>query len=474
MIAAMPENVVPDTVGGLVLAAGKGTRMHSLKPKVLHELLGEPMLWYVHQALQPLLGEKYWTVLGFGAEQVLARLPDVAQRHVLQPQQLGTGHALQCAWPTLREAGLSHVLVVNGDTPLVPPAALANLVHVALEAGASVAFLSIILNDPAAFGRVVRHSDGEVAAIVEAKDYDRAKYGYPTGEINAGIYLLQLDLVEPLLQQLGNNNRSGEFYITDLIGLAKAAGHTVLAENVSAEGMDPQDAILYLGINGPAELVTAEEYLRRGIASAWAARHVLLRSPDLVRIGPRVLLQPGAELHGPCEVYGQSHIAQGALVMSHCWIKDALLDAGAVLHPFSHVEQAHLHAGAVAGPYARLRPGAVMEQGSRVGNFVEMKKARLGPHAKASHLTYLGDAEIGAGTNIGAGTITCNYDGTRKHLTKIGEHVFIGSNTALVAPVQVGDRALVGAGSVITDDVPEDTLALARGRQVIKSKKPAP
>ncbi|AGW12554.1 putative Bifunctional protein glmU [Megalodesulfovibrio gigas DSM 1382 = ATCC 19364] len=464
---------LPNSVGGLVLAAGKGTRMHSAKPKVLHELLDEPMLWHVHQALEPLLAHRFWTVLGFGADQVCKRLPEVTARCVLQHEQLGTGHALQCAWETLRAASLTHVLVVNGDTPLVPPQALSKMVHVALEEKAAVAFLSITLNDPRSFGRVVRSCNGDVAAIVEAKDYDRTRFGYPTGEINAGIYLLQLDAVGPLLGQLGNNNRSGEYYITDLVGLAKAAGHVVLAENVSAEGMDPEDAILYLGINAPAELVAAEEHMRRCIVTRWAAENVLIRSPDLVRIGPRVQLTPGAEIHGPCELYGQTTLARGALVMSHCWVKDATLESDTTLHPFSHVERAHLHSGAAAGPFARLRPGAVLEQGSRVGNFVEMKKARLGRNAKAGHLTYLGDAEIGPDTNIGAGTITCNYDGARKHLTKIGENVFIGSNTALVAPVHVGDRALVAAGSVITDDVPADALALARGRQVLKSKKPA-
>ncbi|WP_460033177.1 bifunctional UDP-N-acetylglucosamine diphosphorylase/glucosamine-1-phosphate N-acetyltransferase GlmU [Megalodesulfovibrio paquesii] len=463
---------MPESIGGLVLAAGKGTRMHSSMPKVLHPILGEPMLWHVLEALAPLLGERLWTVLGFGADQVLARMPNLAEASILQQEQLGTGHALQCAWATLKASGLTHVLVINGDTPLVPPAALARMVNIALEERAAVAFLSITLNDPGSFGRVVRHPNGEVAAIVEAKDYDRARHGYPTGEINAGIYLLEIATVDTLLSQLTNANRSGEYYITDLIGLAKAAGLTVLAENVSAEGICPQDAVRFLGVNSPAELVAAEECMRESIVCCWAARNVLIRSPGMVRIGPRVILEPGAELHGPCELYGETRIAKGALVMSHCWLNHVELESGCVLHPFSHAEHAHLHAGAQAGPYARLRPGAVLEHNSRVGNFVELKKTRLGQGAKASHLTYLGDTVVGAGTNIGAGTITCNYDGTHKHLTTIQDNVFIGSNTALVAPVTIGEGALVGAGSVITEDVPAGSLALARGRQVIKSRKP--
>lgn len=227
----------------------------------------------------------------------------------------------------------------------------------------------------------------------------------------------------------------------------------------------------YLGINSPRELVTAEEILRRRIVDEHLDAGVVVRAAESVRIGPEVRVAPGVELCGPLELYGRTSIAAGASLASHCVVTDAVIGENAVIHAFSHLEKARVDAGCQVGPYARLRPGAIMEEGSRVGNFVEMKKAVLGPGAKASHLTYLGDAEIGAGSNIGAGTITCNYDGVRKHKTVIGQRAFIGSNSALVAPVTIGADALVGAGSVITSDVPDGMLALGRGRQVVKPRK---
>ena len=305
---------------------------------------------------------------------------------------------------------------------------------------------------------------GQGVTIVEAKDFDPAVHGEATGEINAGVYRLRLETVAPLLARLSNANKSGEYYITDLVGLAQEAGLSVLPVN---RGGDEA----YLGINCPRELVAAEEILRRRIVENHLDAGVVIRAGESVRIGPEVAIGPGADLCGPLEIYGRSAIGAGTTIASHCRIEDADLEPGVTVHSFCHIAQARVASGCLVGPYARLRPGAVMAEGSHVGNFVEMKKAVLGPGAKANHLTYLGDAEIGAGTNIGAGTITCNYDGVRKHKTVIGEKAFIGSNTALVAPVTIGDGALVGAESVITSDVPQGALALRRGRQVTKPRK---
>ncbi len=441
----------------LVLAAGKGTRMQSDRPKVLHTLVGEPMLWYVFKALEIMPPEDVLAVIGHEASQVRDAFQDFGGTWVEQVEQRGTGHALRVAWEYVAASGAEACLVVNGDTPLVSGHALAMLDNACRDQGADLAFLSVPLSDPGAFGRVVRAEDGSVAAIVEAKDFDPSVHGPATGEINAGIYWLRLESVGPLLDKLSDDNAGGEFYITDLVGLAVEAGLKVMAE--------ARDEAHLLGVNSPAEMAWAEELVRANINAAWMERGVTMHRPSLVSIGPRARLSPGVELTGPCEIYGASVVEAGALLESGLWMRDSAVRAGAHVRPFCHLEGADVGPGCVVGPFARLRPGAVMEDGSRVGNFVEMKKSRLGPGAKANHLTYLGDAEIGAGSNIGAGTITCNYDGVRKHPTVLGENVFVGSNTALVAPVTVGDGAVIGAGSVITKDVEPGMLAVTRSPQ---------
>ncbi len=446
-----------NTIGALVLAAGKGTRMHSDKPKVLQELLGEPMLRYVFTALDPIFGDGIWTVIGHGADSIRTAFADEDRHFVLQAEQLGTGHALQVAWQSLIDAGISRVLVVNGDTPLLPQARLMAFMKEVVDRDADVGFMTLTLADPASFGRVVRHN-GEVAAIVEAKDFDENLHGQEPNEINAGIYLLKVETVSPLLDKLQNTNKSGEYYITDLVELAVARRMRVCGVDC---GQDPH----LLGINNPAELVRSESLLRTNLVLEWLEQGVMIHAPETVRIGPMVYLEPGAVLHGPCELYGRSEVLRGAVVQSHVWMRDSVVAEGAEIRQFSHLEGAEVGQDCIAGPYARLRPGAVMERGSRVGNFVEMKKSVLGEKSKANHFTYLGDTEVGEGVNIGAGTITCNYDGVNKHRTVIEDGAFIGSNTALVAPVTVGKGSLVGAGSVITKDVPENSLAVARGTQ---------
>ncbi|MBA4357361.1 MAG: UDP-N-acetylglucosamine diphosphorylase/glucosamine-1-phosphate N-acetyltransferase [Desulfovibrio sp.] len=440
----------------VILAAGKGTRMHSDKPKVLQPLLGETMLRYVADTAQA-VAANVLTVVGHGQELVRMAHPDLAAGFVLQEEQNGTGHALQVAWERVRASGASHCLVLNGDTPLVTPEALEDLLHTASE-GADVAFLSALLPQAGAFGRVLRGSDGEVLGIVEAKDYDPERHGPDTGEVNTGLFCLGVNTVENFLFSLTNANRAGELYITDLVGLAVEGGLNVHA-------LRREDASELMGINSPLELAAAEERLRADIVARLLASGCLIHQPGSVVVGPRAVVEPGAELTGPCRILGASKIARGARVGAFSQLQDSVLEAGAWVREFCHLESARLSGGSIAGPYARLRPGAVLMQDARVGNFVEMKKSVLGPGAKASHLTYLGDTEVGAHANIGAGTITCNYDGANKHQTVIGAGAFIGSNTALVAPVRVGENALVGAGSVITKDVPDSALGIARARQ---------
>lgn len=460
LVSDVDDLFIPDFVprtGAVILAAGKGTRMHSDTPKVLLRMLEEPMLRYVYDGLDALPLNRCWTVVGHGADQVREAFPDRVPDFVEQNEQLGTGHALRIAWPLVTAASLDYVLVINGDTPLAPAEALGDFLSQSIREQADIAFISLALPDPGALGRVLRRS-GQVAAVVEAKDFDEVEHGPEPNEINAGIYCLKVSAVTELLPLLSDNNKSGEFYITDLIGLAADRGLSVFGHN---RGEDPN----LLGINTPAELVRSEELIRVRIVEAHLNAGVIIRYPRSVRIGPDVRLEPGVDITGPCEMYGRIDIASGARIASHCRLADSVVAEGAEIRSFCHIEGARLGPGAVAGPYARLRPGALLEEAAHVGNFVEMKKARLGKGAKASHLTYLGDAEIGAGANIGAGTITCNYDGKNKHTTRIGEGAFIGSNTALVAPVSVGDGALVGAGSVITKNVPEGRLGLSRAPQ---------
>ncbi|WP_027183651.1 bifunctional UDP-N-acetylglucosamine diphosphorylase/glucosamine-1-phosphate N-acetyltransferase GlmU [Desulfovibrio inopinatus] len=454
-----------ENIACLILAAGKGTRMYSEDPKVLRPLLGHPMLYYVYRALEPIFGEDILTVVGFGRERMEKAFPEKIDRFVMQEKQLGTGHAFSCSFDALKATGAEYCLVMNGDTPLALTETLEDFLDDTMASQADIAFLSLTLDDPGAYGRVIRGKNDSVQAIIELKDYDVHVHGPETGEINSGIYLLRLDAVAPLLKELSNENKSGEYYITDLIGLGVKHGLRV-------DGIACGSDEFLLGVNSPRELLEAELVLQQFINETLVDKGVILRNPGQVRIGPDVIVAPGVDITGPCEIYGTTEIRQGAIVESNVVILDSLLDKRSHVRSFSHLEKAVLGESAVAGPFARLRPGAVLKENVRVGNFVEVKKSVLAKGVKAGHLTYLGDADIGENTNIGAGTITCNYDGKNKHKTIIGKEAFIGSNTAFVAPVKIGDQTLVGAGSVITKDVDAHALAVGRSRQVnLKRRK---
>lgn len=459
-------------ISALILAAGKGTRMPSPRPKVLQTLLGETMLTLVTATLAGMPRvNSIFTLVGNEADMVSAEAAHTAERLgirtacIRQEQQLGTGHALMTAMPFLEGDG--HVLVVNGDAPLITPDVLNRFLDAA--DGADVAFLSLVLDDAGAYGRVVRDS-GRVRAIVEAKDFDPALYGplEEAHEVNTGIYFFSLPAVRRLLPSLTRSNRSGEYYITDLVSLGLAAGMDV--RGIRAEGEGCEGSAL-LGVNTPAELAVAEDILTRRRCGELLASGVILHSPSSVRVSPLSIVEKGTEIFGPCDICGSSVIQSGARILSHCVLRNAVIAGGTEIREFCHIENAEVRSGAIVGPYARLRPQALVDEDAHVGNFVELKKTHLGRGSKANHLTYLGDAEIGPGVNLGAGTITCNYDGRNKFRTVIGKDCFIGSNTALVAPVCVGDGALVGAGSVIVEDVPAGKLALGRGRQVIKDRR---
>ncbi len=461
-----------NTVDALILAAGKGTRMRSDRPKVLQTLLGESMFSIVCGVLHDVPEiRSLHAVVGHEAELVMKEADAVSANLsrkvacIVQNEQLGTGHALMTALPALHDP--DKLLVINGDSPLITADLLRFFIREAEQS--DIAFLSLDLEDAGRYGRVVR-KDGKPVAIVEAKDFDEAVHGplEEAHEVNSGIWLLSLESVRSLLPCLTNANKSGEYYLTDIVSLGAEKGCAVLG--ICADAVHAEKNAL-LGVNTPAELAGAELLLQQRRNSGLLSSGVILHSPESIRIGPSAEIAPGAEIFGPAEIYGKSQIGKGAVVRSHCVLKNAAVSSNAEIREFCHIERAVICENAIVGPFARLREGTTVGESAHVGDFVELKKTHLGKGSKANHLSYLGDAEIGSNVNIGAGTITCNYDGKNKHRTEIGDNSFIGSNSAIVAPVSVGRDSLIGAGSVITEDVPEGMLALGRGRQVNKDRR---
>ncbi|GJD49986.1 Bifunctional protein GlmU [Methylobacterium crusticola] len=424
----------------VVLAAGKGTRMRSDLPKVLHPLAGRPMIGHVLAAVAEAGATRIAVVTEPGRADVAAAVEAAAPGAAVFPQaeRLGTAHAVLAARPAL-EAGADDVVVAFGDTPLVTAATLARL-RAPLAEGAAVAVLAFEAADPTGYGRVLVE-DGRVAAIREEKDASPAERRVTLS--NAGLMALSGGLALDLLSRIRDANAAGEYYLTDAVGLAVADGHRVaVVEVAEAEAQ---------GINDRVQLSLAEATLQAALRRRAMLAGATLIAPETVFLSHDTVLGR--------DVVVEPHVVFGPGVT---------VGDGCTIHAFSHLEQARLAAGVQVGPYARLRPGAVLETGARIGNFVEVKNAAIGAGAKVNHLSYVGDAEVGARANLGAGTITCNYDGVNKHRTVIGAGAFVGSNSALVAPVTIGAGAFVGSGSVVTDDVPPDALALGRGRQVNK------
>lgn len=441
----------------LVLAAGKGTRMHSPLPKVLHQLLDKPMLWYILETLDRIFASRQILVAGHGYEQVKQSMVSRKLELVYQSQQLGTGHALQEAWPAVKESGLEWLLVINGDTPLVSAEHLCTLLEHLKNQDADMGFITLSMPDPGSYGRVLRQAGGEPLAIIEAKDFDPATHGHDVYEVNSGIYAFKTLSLQRILFQLDADNAQKEFYITQLVSLAAREGMRVTAVNAG-------DCPELLGINTPGELLRQEERIRAAIVDKHIEKGVYIRTKDSVRIGAGVQIGPGAEVTGPAEIYGRTRLASGCRIASNCYIQDSFIGEAHVFS-FSHIEKSVIGDKTKIGPFARLRPGAEVHEKAAVGNFVEIKNSSVGSGSKINHLSYIGDTWIGRSANVGAGTITCNYDGREKHRTTIGDGVFVGSNTALVAPVCLHKNSMVGAGSTITRDVSEGSLSIARARQ---------
>lgn len=422
-------------IAAVILAAGKGTRMKSARPKVLHEVGNLSLIGHILAALTPMAPDRLAVVVGPDMEMLSDAVAPVPT--AVQHDRLGTADAVKAARDLLSDFTEGTVFVLFGDTPFIAPDTL-QAMKAARESGAGVVVLGFEPADPGAYGRLIVDPDGQLQQIVEFKDADAATRAVTL--CNSGVMAIAADRLFDLVDRIDNNNSKGEYYLTDIVAMAREDGldcRVILA----------QEAEL-LGINSRAELAGAE--------AQWQGR------------ARQAAMDGGATLLDPATVYFSWDTVLG---------RDVIIGQNTVFGPgvqvaddveikaFSHLEGCRIESGAVIGPYARLRPGAVLEEGAKVGNFVEVKNATLGAGAKANHLSYVGDADIGAKANIGAGTITCNYDGYLKHRTTVGSEAFIGSNTALVAPVTIGERATVGAGSTVTKDVADDALAVARGEQ---------
>jgi bifunctional UDP-N-acetylglucosamine pyrophosphorylase/glucosamine-1-phosphate N-acetyltransferase len=450
------------TLSIVIMAAGKGTRMKSSRPKVLHKLAGQPMLSHVIATTSTLKADQQVVITGHGAEQVettMAAAFSLAPLHfVRQEPQLGTGHAVQQAVPVLPDGGIT--LILNGDTPLIQATTAQALVDAC--AGEHLALLTIDLADPTGYGRIVRDASGQrVLAIIEHKDASPEQRAIR--EVYTGMMAAPTARLKQWLARLDNKNAQGEYYLTDVVAMAQADGVGVVAAQ-------PQDEVEVLGVNSPAQLADLERRYQRAQAHRLMEQGVRLADP--ARFDLRGQLQCGSDvdIDVNCVFEGGVSLGDGVQIGANCVIRNAAIGPGVVIHPFTHIDGdaqgVSIGAGSLIGPFARLRPGAELAEEVHIGNFVEVKNSTLARGAKANHLAYLGDATVGERVNYGAGSITANYDGANKHRTVIGDDVHVGSNCVLIAPITLGAGATIGGGSTLSKDAPAGQLTVARGKQV--------
>ncbi|GAA6136050.1 bifunctional UDP-N-acetylglucosamine diphosphorylase/glucosamine-1-phosphate N-acetyltransferase GlmU [Oceaniserpentilla sp. 4NH20-0058] len=450
----------------VILAAGQGSRMKSDLPKVLHPIAGKPMLGHVIDAAAQVQADAMHVVVGHGADQVKTQFSQQAGiQFALQTEQKGTGHAVMMALDNLAPAGVT--LILYGDVPLIQPNTLASLIDICKSG--NVGLLTVNMDDPTGYGRIVRDANNKVKAIVEHKDANESELTIQ--ECNTGILSVPTEKLHEWLPQLSNDNAQGEYYLTDVIAMSVNAG-------IDVQTIQPKYAEETFGVNNRAQQAELERWNQARLVSDLMAQGVTVLDPARldIRLGNSTGVTVGRDVVIDVNVIleGDVIIGDGVTIEANCIIKNTSLAAGTKVKAFSHLEDALVKDGCDIGPYARLRPGAVLENGAKVGNFCEVKKSIIGEGSKVNHLTYIGDAIIGKNANIGAGTITCNYDGVNKFKTEIGDNAFVGSNSALVAPVKIGDGATVAAGSTITKEVEADKLAVARGKQVnLKWQRPA-
>lgn len=435
----------------VILAAGKGTRMKSSLPKVLHPVAAKPMVQHIIDTVRELGAQKVHLIYGHGAEQLKAHLAHNDLNWCLQAEQLGTGHAVQQAVTFIEDN--EDVLILVGDAPLIKADTLNHLIEV--KRSADLALLTVELDDPTGMGRIIRQGD-QVTAIVEHKDASPEQRLIK--EINTGMMIMAGADLKRWLAALKSDNAQGEFYLTDVIAMAASEGKTIKASH-------PSSAIEVEGINNRKQLATIERAYQLDKANQLLLDGLYIVDPHRFDLRGTLTFGEDCSLDVNVIVQGQVKLGSNVSIGANCILIDCEIGDGCTIEANSVIEQAVLHQNCTVGPFGRLRPGAVMHEGAKVGNFVEMKKTILGKGSKANHLSYLGDTEVGEGANIGAGTITCNYDGVNKFKTVIGDGAFIGSNSALVAPVKIGRNATVGAGSVVNRDVEDDELAVARSKQ---------
>ncbi|MDC5704737.1 bifunctional UDP-N-acetylglucosamine diphosphorylase/glucosamine-1-phosphate N-acetyltransferase GlmU [Vibrio europaeus] len=435
----------------VILAAGKGTRMYSNKPKVLHTLAGKPMVKHVIDTCNGLGAQSIHLVYGHGGDQMQTELSSESVSWVLQADQLGTGHAVDQAAPQFEDD--EKILVLYGDVPLISEETIENLLDAKPTGG--IALLTVVLDNPAGYGRIVR-KNGPVVAIVEQKDATEEQKLIK--EINTGVMVATGGDLKRWLSGLNNNNAQGEYYLTDVIAAAHDEGRAV-------EAVHPVNPIEVEGVNDRAQLARLERAFQSMQAQKLLEQGVMLRDP--ARFDLRGELQCGmdCEIDANVIIEGKVSLGDNVVIGTGCVLKDCEIDDNTVVRPYSVIEGATVGEQCTVGPFTRLRPGAEMRNDSHVGNFVEVKNSRLGEGSKANHLTYLGDAEIGQRTNVGAGVITCNYDGANKFKTTIGNDVFVGSDSQLVAPVTIADGATIGAGTTLTKDVAEGELVITRAKE---------
>jgi bifunctional UDP-N-acetylglucosamine pyrophosphorylase/glucosamine-1-phosphate N-acetyltransferase len=455
----MVQETMIDDAAVIILAAGQGTRMKSRMAKVMHRAGGKTLIEHSIAAARGVAPpERVFVVVGHQADAVRAVAERAGVRSIHQTEQLGTGHAVMCGRDQLADLG-GLLLVINGDCPMIRPCTLRQLADLVRTTGSAAAMITTDLDEPAGYGRIIREADGDVRAIVEHKAATTEQLD--VREINAGFYCFDAALFWKHVNEIRPDNPAGEFYITDMIAILLGAGYRVTALKIASSSE-------LLGINNRVELAAVDRLMRKRKVRQLMLDGVTIEKPETVTIDADVRIGMDTVIEPFAQITGTTVIGEDCRVGASSIIENSVLADRVRVFPFSVIAASRLDADAHAGPFSRLRPDSHVLEGAHVGNFVELKKTTLGAGSKAMHLAYLGDSTIGAKVNVGAGTITCNYDGKKKYPTTIGDGVFVGTNSTLVAPLEISRGAYIAAGSVITERVPQNTLALGRARQVIK------